>query len=129
VAHTVWTSITVRSHAHFRASRGRRGGAEPLAAALADYSLADLATGVYHWFVDNYGDASTPVFGSQIVAFQGHHRYLSTITLGELCNNLHALARGSTLALAPVDATLSATGAPPSPHAFIGAFTACVMLS
>jgi hypothetical protein len=51
--------------------------AEPVAAALAAYSLADLATGVYHWFVDNHGDASTPVFGAQIAAFQGHHSHPS----------------------------------------------------
>lgn len=35
-------------------------GADLLAAAVAafaGYSLADLATGVYHWLIDNYGDA------------------------------------------------------------------------
>lgn len=111
------------------AASGSGSPAEPIAAALAAYSLADLATGVYHWFVDNYGDAATPVFGSQIAAFQGHHRYPSTITLRETCNNLHALARGAALALAPVDAALSATGAPAAAHAFVGAFTACVVLS
>lgn len=31
---------------------------------------ADLLSGVYHWGVDNYGDGSTPVFGSQIAGFQ-----------------------------------------------------------
>ncbi len=30
----------------------------------------DLASGVYHWGVDNYGDGDTPVFGSQIAGFQ-----------------------------------------------------------
>ncbi|KAJ1267605.1 hypothetical protein BS78_07G069600 [Paspalum vaginatum] len=103
--------------------------AEPLAAALAAYSLADLATGFYHWFVDNYGDASTPVFGSQIAAFQGHHRHPSTITRREPCNNLHALARGAALALAPADAALSAAAAPAAAHAFVGAFAAFVVLS
>ncbi|PUZ50396.1 hypothetical protein GQ55_6G055700 [Panicum hallii var. hallii] len=108
---------------------GSDSPAWPLAAALAAYSLADLATGVYHWFVDNYGDASTPVFGSQIAAFQGHHRYPSTITRREPCNNLHALARAAGLALAPADAALSAAGAPAAAHAFAGAFAACVVLS
>ncbi|KAK8450495.1 hypothetical protein SEVIR_6G036901v4 [Setaria viridis] len=103
--------------------------AEPLAAALAAYSLADLATGVYHWFVDNYGDANTPVFGAQIAAFQGHHRYPSTITRREPCNNLHALARAAALALVPADAALSAASAPAAAHAFAGAFAACVVLS
>ncbi|KAL6659411.1 hypothetical protein ACP70R_003451 [Stipagrostis hirtigluma subsp. patula] len=108
---------------------GTSSPAEPLAAALAAYSLADLATGVYHWFVDNYGDASTPLFGSQIAAFQGHHRYPSTITLREPCNNLHALARAAGLALLPADAALSAAGCPAAAHAFAGAFAACVVLS
>jgi ubiquitin-conjugating enzyme E2 variant len=99
------------------------------AAAFAAYSLADLATGVYHWFVDNYGDASTPVLDPQIAAFQGHHRYPSTITLRELCNNLHALARAVVLVLTPVDAALSARGAPAAAHAFFCAFAASFMLS
>jgi len=109
---------------------GSSSPAEPLAAALAAYSIADLATGVYHWFVDNYGDASTPVFGAQIAAFQGHHRHPSTITFREPCNNLHALARGAALALTPVDAVLSAAGSTSAAaHAFVGAFAACVVLS
>ncbi|GFP98131.1 fatty acid desaturase 4 chloroplastic, partial [Phtheirospermum japonicum] len=29
------------------------------------YLLADLASGIYHWAVDNYGSAQTPVFGSR----------------------------------------------------------------
>jgi ubiquitin-conjugating enzyme E2 variant len=113
------------------AAGGSAGGsaAESLAAALAAYSLADLATGFYHWFVDNYGDADTPVFGAQIAAFQGHHRYPSTITRREPCNNLHALARAAALALVPFDAALSAASAPAAAHAFAGAFAACVVLS
>jgi palmitoyl-[glycerolipid] 3-(E)-desaturase len=43
---------------------------EPAIAALFGYFLADLGTGFYHWGIDNYGDASTPFFGSQIEAFQ-----------------------------------------------------------
>ncbi|XP_052164063.1 fatty acid desaturase 4, chloroplastic-like [Oryza glaberrima] len=103
--------------------------AAPLAAALAAYSLADLATGVYHWLVDNYGDADTPVLGPQIAAFQGHHRHPSTITRREPCNNLHALARAVALALPPAGAALAAAGAPASAHAFAAVFAACVVLS
>jgi ubiquitin-conjugating enzyme E2 variant len=105
------------------------------AAAFAAYSLADLATGVYHWLVDNYGDASTPVFGPQIAAFQGHHRYPSTIALREPCNNLHALARAVALVLVPADAALSALGgggpapAPAAAHAFLCTFAASFLLS
>ncbi|GJN09429.1 hypothetical protein PR202_ga27435 [Eleusine coracana subsp. coracana] len=111
---------------------GASPAAAPLAAALAAYSLADLATGVYHWLVDNYGDASTPVWGPQIAAFQGHHRYPSTITARDPCNNLHALARAAALALVPVDAAISATaggGGAAAAHAFAGTFAACVVLS
>lgn len=51
--------------------------------------VADFLTGVYHWSVDNYGDGSTPVVGSQIAAFQGHHQKPWTITEREFCNNVH----------------------------------------
>ncbi len=44
---------------------------------------------MYHWGVDNYGDGSTPVFGRQIAAFQGHHQRPWTITQREFANNLH----------------------------------------
>ncbi|CAO2164163.1 unnamed protein product [Urochloa humidicola] len=105
---------------------------EPLAAAAFAYTLADLATGIYHWLVDNYGDASTPLVGAQIAAFQGHHRHPSTITLRDPCNNLHALSRAAALALPPAGAALSfAAGAahPAAAHAFAGSFAACVVLS
>ncbi|KAK1304991.1 hypothetical protein QJS10_CPB11g01296 [Acorus calamus] len=36
--------------------------AESALAVLVGYALADLGTGIYHWAIDNYGDASTPVF-------------------------------------------------------------------
>lgn len=44
---------------------------------------------MFHWAVDNYGDGKTPVFGSQIAAFQGHHQRPWTITEREFCNNVH----------------------------------------
>ena len=50
---------------------------------------ADFLTGVYHWSVDNYGSGETPVVGSQIAAFQGHHQKPWTITEREFCNNVH----------------------------------------
>ena len=51
--------------------------------------ITDFLTGIYHWGVDNYGDGETPVVGSQIAAFQGHHQRPWTITEREFCNNLH----------------------------------------
>jgi len=65
------------SHAASDASAAGGGGGASLAAfapvvaaTASAYVLSDLGTAVYHWFVDNYGDGSTPVFGRQIAAFQ-----------------------------------------------------------
>jgi hypothetical protein len=41
-----------------------------LAAFLIGFEFADFGSGVYHWAMDNYGSKSTPVFGTQIEAFQ-----------------------------------------------------------
>ncbi|CAL5010680.1 unnamed protein product [Urochloa decumbens] len=133
--HRFWTlagSAAILSSLSTSASLVTSGSSpalDPLAAALAAYTLADLSTGIYHWLVDNYGDATTPLVGSQIAAFQGHHRHPSTITLRDPCNNLHALSRAAALSLFPADALLSAADAPAAAHAFVGAFAACVVLS
>jgi hypothetical protein len=58
-------------------------------AAVIGYEFADFGSGVYHWAMDNYGNAGTPVFGRQIEAFQGHHERPWTITHRQTCNNLH----------------------------------------
>lgn len=108
------------------ALRGGDGTALQVGAAmLAAYVLADLGTGVYHWGVDNYGDAGTPVFGPQIDAFQGHHRRPWTIAKRAFANNLHALARPASFALLPfLLLPSSATW-----DAFLGVFLACVVFS
>ncbi|OEL18576.1 Fatty acid desaturase 4, chloroplastic [Dichanthelium oligosanthes] len=98
-------------------------------AAFAGYSLADLTTGVYHWSIDNYGDAETPVFGAQIVAFLDHHVHPSVITRLEPCNNLHVVAGAVAVALPAAGAALSVRGSPAAAHAFACAFAACIMLS
>ncbi|MQM02920.1 hypothetical protein Taro_035690 [Colocasia esculenta] len=98
---------------------------EPFLAAAAGYVLADLGTGVYHWGIDNYGGPSTPVFGAQIDAFQGHHRWPWIITRREFANNLHALGRVMALAMLPFDlATDDAVV-----HAFAAVFGGCIMFS
>ena len=43
----------------------------------------------FYFFICSYGDATTPIFGSQIAAFQGHHQRPWTITEREFCNNVH----------------------------------------
>ncbi|KAK9806899.1 hypothetical protein WJX72_006755 [[Myrmecia] bisecta] len=66
-----------------------QGAAIAGSAIVASYFLADFGTGVYHWGVDNYGSGATPIVGSQIAAFQGHHQRPWTITEREFCNNVH----------------------------------------
>lgn len=62
-------------------------------AAGAGFLAADLLSGIYHWGIDNYGSANTPVFGDQIAGFQGHHQKPWTITKRDFCNNVHGIAK------------------------------------
>ena len=43
--------------------------------------------------VDNYGSGSTPLFGSQIAGFQGHHKQPWVITLREFENRVHGICK------------------------------------
>lgn len=58
---------------------------------VASWLLADFGSGVLHWSVDNYGNGKTPIMGSIIAAFQGHHSAPWTITQRGFCNNVHKL--------------------------------------
>lgn len=98
---------------------------EPILAGLVGYILADLGSGVYHWAIDNYGDASTPVFGSQIEAFQGHHKYPWAITRRQFANNLHALARVITFTVLPLDLAFN----DPVLHGFVAVCSGCILFS
>ncbi|XP_010276047.1 PREDICTED: fatty acid desaturase 4, chloroplastic-like [Nelumbo nucifera] len=98
---------------------------EPLVAGLIGYVLADLGSGVYHWAIDNYGDASSPVFGSQIEAFQGHHKWPWTITKRQFANNLYALARAVSFVVLPIDLGVN----DPVVHGFVGVCSGCIMFS
>lgn len=64
---------------------------QSLALVLSSWVLADFGSGVLHWSVDNYGNGRTPVMGSIIAAFQGHHSAPWTITERGFCNNVHKL--------------------------------------
>lgn len=104
------------------------GGDSALLSLLGGFSayiLADLGTGIYHWGVDNYGDANTPVFGPQIDAFQGHHQRPYTIAQREVANNLHALARPAFFFLFPFFFTPNNAFI----DEFLSVFLACVVLS
>mmetsp|Transcript_3100 Transcript_3100/g.4188 ORF Transcript_3100/g.4188 Transcript_3100/m.4188 type:complete len:375 (+) Transcript_3100:96-1220(+) len=63
------------------------------ATALTCFSwlMSDLGSGILHWSVDNYGNGRTPIMGSIIAAFQGHHSAQWTITERAFCNNVHKL--------------------------------------
>mmetsp|Transcript_801 Transcript_801/g.1904 ORF Transcript_801/g.1904 Transcript_801/m.1904 type:complete len:358 (-) Transcript_801:378-1451(-) len=62
-----------------------------LSVIVASWVLADFGSGVFHWSVDNYGNGRTPVMGSIIAAFQGHHSAPWTITYRGFCNNVWKL--------------------------------------
>ena len=57
-------------------------------ALIAGVEFADIGSGVYHWAMDNYGSPKTPIFGSQIAGFQGHHTFPWTITHRDTANNI-----------------------------------------
>ncbi|KAG6689621.1 hypothetical protein I3842_11G185000 [Carya illinoinensis] len=98
---------------------------EPILAGWVGYILADLGSGVYHWGIDNYGGASTPFFGAQIEAFQGHHKWPWTITRRQFANNLHALARAVTFTVLPLDLAFN----DPVFHGFVWVCSGCIMFS
>ncbi|KAJ1489602.1 Kua-ubiquitin conjugating enzyme hybrid localization domain-containing protein [Baffinella frigidus] len=70
-------------------------GLEALAAILVGYEFADVGSGIYHWSMDNYGTAKTPVFGTQIEAFQGHHELPWTITHRQVSNNIYKICQST----------------------------------
>ncbi|CAN4104041.1 unnamed protein product [Withania somnifera] len=99
--------------------------AGPLISGYIGYVLSDLASGIYHWGIDNYGSAKTPLFGSQIDAFQGHHKWPWTITRREFSNNLHALARAVTFTVLPINLLCNDS----TTLAFVGICSGCIMFS
>lgn len=96
-----------------------------LFAAVVAYITADLATGIYHWAMDNYGTPETPIFGSQVVGFQRHHHQPWVISTQTIAYNCYIPAVGATVTVLPVtllsgDAVLLA---------FVGVFAGCVMFT
>ncbi|KAK6132888.1 hypothetical protein DH2020_033368 [Rehmannia glutinosa] len=95
-----------------------------LAAALG-YLLSDLVSGIYHWAVDNYGSAATPIFGSQIESFRAHHQHPSEITKCETAGILYTLAAVTAAAATPVNVF----SGDPVLLGFVGVFAGCSMFS
>ncbi|KAF8079769.1 hypothetical protein N665_1002s0019 [Sinapis alba] len=97
---------------------------EPALAGYAGYILADLGSGLYHWAIDNYGDESTPLVGTQIEAARGHHKWPWIITKRQFANNSHALARGITFTVLPLVIACN----DPVVHGFVSMFAFCILL-
>ena len=97
---------------------------EPALAGYAGYILADLGSGLYHWAIDNYGDESTPLVGTQIEAARGHHKWPWIITIRQFANNSHALARGITFTVLPLVLACN----DPVVHGFVSMFAFCILL-
>ncbi|XP_047965123.1 fatty acid desaturase 4-like 1, chloroplastic [Salvia hispanica] len=94
-------------------------------ATVAAYLLADLGTGIYHWAIDNYGGPQTPIFGPQIVGFQGHHHRPMEITKMDVVYNVHITAAAVAAVATPIYWLCS----DPVLLSFIGAFGGFVMFS
>ncbi|XP_060189388.1 fatty acid desaturase 4, chloroplastic-like [Lycium barbarum] len=97
----------------------------PLIAGLIGYVVSDLVAGIFHWAVDNYGSAKTPIFGRLIDAFQGHHKWPRSTTRNQFAKNLHELARGVTLSVLPINLLCNN----PMILAFVGVLSGCLMFS
>ncbi|KAJ9527122.1 hypothetical protein QJQ45_025170, partial [Haematococcus lacustris] len=130
--HQLWTygAIAVLSATFLQGvtSLSAAGDFTSMASAVGlAYLLSDLGTGVYHWSVDNYGSGSTPLFGRQIAAFQGHHQRPWTITEREFCNNVHQVFKPAMLPA--VLFLLASPWAAPSFNTFMSTFIFLVCMS
>jgi len=95
-------------------------------AAALGFWLSDLGVGVFHWSVDNYGSAATPVMGPVINAFQGHHKFPWTITKRQFANNVSTTCPATMCVTVPL---LLLPGMPPAACVFFGVFSSFVVLS
>ncbi|CAK8565562.1 unnamed protein product [Lathyrus sativus] len=129
-SHRAWvavgcTTLLISLGESIKGSMDMNMWVEPILAGWVGYILADLGSGVYHWAIDNYGDGSTPFVGSQIEAFQGHHKWPWTITKRQFANNLHALARVVTFIVLPIDLVFHN----PIVQSFVAVCAGCIMFS
>ncbi|MGE0494010.1 MAG: fatty acid desaturase CarF family protein [Vulcanimicrobiota bacterium] len=64
-------------------------GALALGAAVAGYVSADLVSGVFHHFIDNYPNEDTPIIGNLAYEFQTHHHNIHSLEKSSYLTNLH----------------------------------------
>ncbi|KAF4346432.1 hypothetical protein G4B88_003629 [Cannabis sativa] len=96
-----------------------------MVACVVGFVVVDLASGVYHWAADNYGCASTPIFGYQAEAFQLHHEFPMRITRHEFVNRTHPFACVVTFLVLPTHLFWDH----PIIHGFVGVFFGCVIFT
>ncbi|KAG8365077.1 hypothetical protein BUALT_Bualt18G0066700 [Buddleja alternifolia] len=87
--------------------------------------MADLASGIYHWAMDNYGNAKTPIFGSLIESFQIHHEQPWAFTKSQLAYKLYVQAAVVTAVISPVNLFSS----DPVVLGFAGRYAGCLLFS
>jgi hypothetical protein len=97
-----------------------RAAAWLLLLVAAAWLVADLVVGVFHWAVDNYGDADTAFMGHVIAAFQSHHERPWLITRGQFCT----VVEGPCVTQLPLQAAALAAAASPAALLFTAAFAA-----
>ncbi len=66
----LWTAANIAGQV---ASAGPAGVALAAGALVAGYAAADLSSGIFHHWVDNYPTPETPVVGKMAKEFQEHH--------------------------------------------------------
>ncbi|KAF4368706.1 hypothetical protein G4B88_000963 [Cannabis sativa] len=96
-----------------------------LVACVVGYVVVDLVSGLYHWAVDNYGSASTPIFGKQVKAFQLHHELPMRINKHEFVNRTHPFASIVTFIVLPIHIFLDH----PIIHGFVFVFFGCAIFA
>ena len=80
-------------------------GAGALASAAAGYVAADLTSGVFHHWIDNYPTYQTPVIGDTAYAFQVHHHKVHDLETESIWTNMAAAGRFMWIPMAAVAAT------------------------
>lgn len=128
-----WVAIgsTIIAISLAKSTNGGGGAAEssriwlPVLAGLMGYISADLISGIYHWALDNYGDVSTPVVGTQIVDFLAHHEQPWTITKLEFARNTYVPAKIVTCIVLPIILLIHN----PIVHAFVALCFGWIMIS
>ncbi|KAG9454090.1 hypothetical protein H6P81_006994 [Aristolochia fimbriata] len=108
--HRVWlliglTSVAISLTRSVAGSLGASGCLWPysLFTGFLGYLAADLTSGFYHWAIDNYGRPNTPIAGSYINTFEGHHKWPTSPTYYEAVSGTYKIAQGVAFILLPLD--------------------------